>query len=278
MRASTAAMGLLALASLIGIAAGLTMSFLYAPTERTMGDVQRIFYFHVPLAWVAFVAFFAAFVAGIGYLATRSMRFDLVGSASAEIGTLFTTLVLATGSIWAKKAWNTWWTWEPRLTTMLILWLIYFGYLTARGALEEPERRARVSAVIAVVGFVNVPIVYMSIRWWRSMHPLVITRSGFAMEGSMVATLMVSLAGFTALYGFLLLLRIQLGEAQADVEAVQARVRDGLEEAHAPGAGGAARTASHGSAGGAAGPEGARGGAEGAGQRSQPGTRGGQRA
>ncbi len=213
---------LLASLSLLSMSLALYMTFIYAPTERIMGDVQRIFYFHLPLAWIAFLAFFVVFISSILYLATRSIKWEIISLSSAEIGMVFSSLVLITGSIWAKKAWNTWWTWEPRLTTMLILWMIYLGYLMVRKAIDEGEKRARLSAVIGIVGFVNVPLVFMSIRWWRSMHPIVLNRSGMNIESRMLATLLVSLGAFTLLYSFMLLTRIKAGFNENAMEEIRA--------------------------------------------------------
>lgn len=231
MKRTNALLAVLAIVSLPAVGAALYMAFLYAPTERVMGEVQRIFYFHLSLAWVGFLAFAVVFVCAILYLATGRMSFDVGASASAEIGIVFSTLVLITGSLWARQSWGVWWTWDPRLTTMLVLWLMYAGYLTVRRAVEEPERRARFSAVIGIVSFANVPIVFMSVRWWRSLHPVLITQAGFAMEGRMLATLFASLGAFTVFFAFLFLLRARLGTAAHELE----RLRVQLEETHGVG-------------------------------------------
>ncbi|RKY58660.1 MAG: cytochrome C assembly protein [Candidatus Latescibacterota bacterium] len=204
----------LKVAALPGMIAALYMALVYAPTERTMGPVQRIFYLHVPLAWVSFLAFFVVFCGGILYLRTRDLRWDGVALSSAEVGVLFCTLMLVTGSIWAKAAWGTWWLWgDPRLTTTLVLWLIYLGYLMLR-ALSEEERAARVAAVFGIVGFLDVPVVFFSIRWWHSIHGQIITSEGMNLEPEMVRTLWVCLFAFTLLYGCLLFHRIMLERAR----------------------------------------------------------------
>ncbi|MGH9340163.1 MAG: cytochrome c biogenesis protein [Acidobacteriota bacterium] len=183
-------------------------AFLYAPTEREMGEVQRIFYFHVGAAWNAFLAFFVVFIAGILYLVTSKPVWDKVAAASVEIGVVFTTIVLTTGPIWAKPVWNTWWPWgDPRVTTTLVLWLIYIAYLILRSSLLEGEKKYKFSAVFGIVGFINVPIVWMSIRWWRTIHPVVITSTGAKLEPEMVQALAVAVVAFTCLYATLLLLR-----------------------------------------------------------------------
>jgi heme exporter protein C len=214
------------LSILIGlIAVAMTVSlylvFVYVPTERTMGIVQRIFYFHVPSAWVGFLAFLVAFVAGIAYLARRDWRWDTVGTASIEIGIVFSTIALVTGSLWARPTWNTWWTWDPRLTTTLILWIYYVSLLLLRQMVENEERRALFSAVLSIVGFVNVPIVFLAIRLWRTIHPVLFTSEGFALESSMLLTLLVALLTFTLLYLCLLWLRVRQEYLRAELDRMK---------------------------------------------------------
>lgn len=200
----------------------LYMAFVFAPTEATMGDVQRIFYFHMPSAWVTFLAFGVVFVASIQWLRTKQSRWDVMAVSATEVGIVFCTIALMSGSIWAKPIWGTWWDWDPRLTTTLILWLIYVSYLMLRTTVENPARRASLSAVVGIVGFIDVPLVFMSIRWWRSIHPVLLTADGFEMAPSMVATLMVCLVAFTLLFVHLLRLRISLESQRDEVE----RLRD----------------------------------------------------
>lgn len=196
---------------ILGLLAGLTLALglylglVYAPMDAIQGNAQRIFYIHVPMAWVAFLAFFVVFVAGILYLWKRSLVWDQIARASAEIGLVFTTLVLVTGSFWGRPIWGTWWTWDARLTTTLLLWFIYLSYFMLRAYAGERDRAARYSAVIGIIGFIDVPIIYLSVDWWRTLHPqAVITTSGAAMPGQMVVALMVCLAGFTLLYAYLM--------------------------------------------------------------------------
>lgn len=194
--------------------AALYAAFLYAPGEAVQGDVQRIFYVHLSLAWLSYLAFFVVVVGSVGYLWRRTRRWDRLGHASAEIGVLFTTLFIATGSIWAKPVWGVWWTWDARLTTSLVLWFIYVGYLMLRGAIGDRERAARAAAVVGIIGFVDVPISYLSVTWWRTVHPpatTVIRAEGPAMPPEMFTTLMLMLVAFTLLYLFLLRFRITLG-------------------------------------------------------------------
>jgi heme exporter protein C len=213
---------------LLIIATGLV--FLYAPTERTMGQVQRVFYFHVSSAWVGLFAFFVTLVTSIVYLRTGSARWDRIGLSSVEIGLVFTVMTAASGSIWARPAWNTWWTWDPRLTTYTIMALIYVAYLMLRQGLEDPQRRARFASVYGIVGFISVPITFFSIRWWRTIHPVVVGSGGesaqgtFAMTSPMLVTLLFSVATFTVLYFCLLANRVRLEQLAERVEQLKARV------------------------------------------------------
>ena len=200
----------------------LFMAFLYAPTEATMGDVQRIFYFHVPSAWIAFLAFGVVFVASIQWLRTRDMKWDTVAVSATEVGVAFCTVALITGAIWAKPTWGTWWDWDPRLTTTLVLWLIYVSYIMLRSMVENPARRASLAAVVGIVGFVDVPIVFFSIRLWRTIHPVVITTDNTGMPVSMLVTLLVSLAAFTLLFVHILQVRLTLEQQRLEVH----RLRD----------------------------------------------------
>ncbi|MBM3131464.1 MAG: cytochrome C assembly protein [Chloroflexi bacterium] len=198
--------------------AALYLIFIYVPTEKEMGVIQRIFYIHVPLAWVAFLAFFIVFIGSILYLWKRDERWDILARSSAQIGVIFTTLVLVTGPIWAKPVWGTWWTWDARLTASLILWLTYIGYLLVRSYAGEESRGARMSAVLGIVGFVDVPLVYLSIKLWRTQHPRELVST---LEGSMMLTLMVSLAAFTVLYIILLRQTTAVRQLEASVRELK---------------------------------------------------------
>jgi heme exporter protein C len=211
-------MGLLTLALMI---AALFMVFVYVPTEADQGIVQRIFYFHVPCAWVAFAAFALVAIAGIFYLWLGQQIWDDLAYAAAETGMVFCTLVLITGSIWAKPIWGAWWTWDSRLTTTLILWLLYGGYLLLRAMADDTSQVARFAAVVGIIAAADVPVIVVSVRLWRTIHPavLVTRQGGHGLEDPrMVATLLVSMAAFTALFGWLLMLRFALLRARWRLE------------------------------------------------------------
>lgn len=217
--------GLFGLA-LVLLMAALYLVFLYVPTEATMGVVQRIFYFHVPAAWAALLAYIVVFVASIVYLSRRDDKWDVIASASAEVGFVFTTLFLITGSIWAKPIWGVWWTWDPRLTTALVLWFIYVAYLMVRSYATEEERGKRFAAVVGIVGFIDIPIVSLANTLWRTQHPpAVIFQGGLAPP--MLLTLMVGVAAFTALYFLLLVQRVALKQDEDEVRQLKALLNSG---------------------------------------------------
>ncbi|MDD5486920.1 MAG: cytochrome c biogenesis protein [Dehalococcoidales bacterium] len=199
------------------------MVLIYVPTEKDMGIVQRIFYYHVPLAWVAFLAFFVVFIGSIIYLAKRDTKWDNIASASAEIGLVFVSLMLITGSIWAKPAWNIWWTWEPRLTTSLVLWFIYVAYFIVRSYVAGAERKARFGAVVGIVGFLNVPLVFLSVTLWRTHHPPLTIFSG-GLEPPMLATLMVCLVAFNFLYFYLLSERSMMKNDELTISLIKEKL------------------------------------------------------
>ncbi|HKK08905.1 MAG TPA: cytochrome c biogenesis protein CcsA, partial [Gemmatimonadota bacterium] len=170
--------------------------------------------------WLAFLAFFVVFVMSVLYLIQRDARWDLIAASSAEIGVLFTALTLVLGSLWGKPIWGVWWTWDPRLTTTAILLVIYVGYLAVRSFAGDPERAARWSAVVGIVGFADVPIVYLSVTWWRSLHQP--PSSPQSMAPSMLWTLMLNLAAFTLVYAYLLVRRYQVAVAEEALAALEA--------------------------------------------------------
>jgi len=200
--------------------------FFHAPTERTMGDLQRIFYFHLASWWLAFAAFFVVAGTSIAWLRTRKLRWDRAALAAAEIGVLFTTSGLALGMIWAKPAWGIWWTWDARLTTAFILWLIYAGYLMLRGYVDDPVRRANLAAALGILGAADIPIVYFSIRWWRTQHPspVIMGGSDSGLHPDMWTALVICLAAFTVLFLWLFRWRIRIERESAAVAALRQRL------------------------------------------------------
>ncbi len=217
----------LGIATAVGMLASIWAIFAYAPTDALQGVVQRIFYFHVPMAWDAYLAFFVVFVASIIYLWRRDERWDWLARASAEIGTIFTTLVLITGSVWGKPIWGTWWTWDERLTTTLILWFIYVGYLMLRSYTGRTASGARAAAVLGIVGFVDVPIDYLSVTWWRTIHPAstyVVAGGSSQLPPAALFAFLLALLTFTLLFAFLLVLVYQLERVQSGVERLRGQV------------------------------------------------------
>ena len=204
---------------LVLMVAALYMIFVYVPTEKATGAIQRIFYFHVPLAWVGFLAFFVVFISSIMYLWKQSVMWDALAHASAEIGILFTSLVLITGSIWAKSVWGIWWTWDARLTGTLVLWFIYIAYLMVRGYAREESQGARLGAVLGIVGFINVPIVALAMTLWRTQHPSALIFEG-GLAPSMLTTLLVSLAAFTVLYVVMLVQATSLKIMESEIDDI----------------------------------------------------------
>src|SRR5438445_52151 len=203
------------------------MGLVVAPPDAEQGDVQRLMYVHVPSAWLAYLAFTVVFVSSIAYLRTKKIRWDRLAAASAEIGVLFTATAIALGSLWGKPVWGTWWTWDPRLTTTAILLLIYVGYLAVRKLPDSPARRARWAAVVGIVGFVDVPIVHLSVRWWRSLHQAPARLLGLPdVSPIMGAALGVGFFAFTVVYVYLTAVRLRVGRLEERVlaEALSPRV------------------------------------------------------
>ncbi|GMQ77915.1 MAG: cytochrome c biogenesis protein CcsA [Anaerolineae bacterium] len=188
----------------------LLVNFFYAPTETTMGNVQRIFYFHVGAAWVAAVGFFVALISGIAYLRKPANIWDTIAVASVEIGLVFTSMTIVSGSVWGRPAWNTWWIWSPRLTSITVLWLVYVAYFMLRGAVEDEDKRGRFAAVYVVAAFVTVIITFFSIRLLRDIHPVLFGEASEAAQGlqkfdglastKMVISLNISVLTFTVLF------------------------------------------------------------------------------
>jgi heme exporter protein C len=215
---------ILGVAALVSVLIALYGALIWAPTEVVMGDVQRIFYFHVPSAWVALgPSFTVVFIASIIYLVTSDLRYDRIALASAELGVMFTTITLITGPIWARPIWGAYWTWDPRLTTTLVLWFIYVAYLMLRSASQPGHKSARLAAVFGIVGWVDVPIVFMSIRWWRTIHPTVLTGKSLNLDSQMAMVLMFSLFAFTLLYVYLLIIRYRQEDLKSRLDRIRHR-------------------------------------------------------
>jgi heme exporter protein C len=181
--------------------------FVYAPVERSMGLVQKIFYFHLPLAWWGLASFLLVFAASIAYLRSRRLWWDHLARAGAEVGLLLAVLALASGSIWARHSWGVWWTWDPRLTTTLVMCFVYAGYLALRGLDLPPQRTNAVCAVVGIAAFLDVPLVFVSARLWRSIHPAVFASEGGGLEPEMRLTAWACVASFGLLWSALTFLR-----------------------------------------------------------------------
>jgi heme exporter protein C len=209
-------------ATAAAFAYALALIFLAAPEERVMGAVQKIFYVHVPIALSTFVAVFVLLVGALGYLATRQPVWDRLAVATCEVGWLFCTLVLVTGPIWAKPAWGVWWTWEAKITTTLVLWLLLAGILLARGYASTPEQGARIGAVLGVVAALDVPIVYKAVDWWRGQHPIVFGPGrGNPLAPGMGAALAASTVAVLLLFALLVMLRMRLAALEDALVAAE---------------------------------------------------------
>ena len=196
----------------LGLVAGLVMSFGVAPRDAAQGNVQRIMYLHVPSVLVAYLAFAVVLVASIVYLMTRREAADRIGHASAEVGVLFTAITITSGAIWGKPTWGTWWTWDARLTSVAVLFVMYLGYLLVRGMVDDRERAARYSAVVGIVAALDVPLVHFSVYWWRTLHqpPTMLKPGPSTMPGVFATTLLVNLAVLALVYVFLVSKRVRL--------------------------------------------------------------------
>ncbi len=182
------------------------MIWSYSPEELTLGRVQRMFYLHLPLAWWALVAFFIVFLSSIGFLWKNKDVYHFIAVSAAEVGVLFSTLVLLTGILWAKASWNTWWTWDPRLSTTLIMWFVYLGYLILASSMMPEHRRKTICAVLGVVAFLDVPLVFLSARLWRTIHPSVFAEQG-GLPREMLFTVVVALLAWGLVFGLIFALR-----------------------------------------------------------------------
>jgi heme exporter protein C len=194
-----------------------------APTERTMGPIQRIFYLHVSSAWTGLTAFFICFIANLLYVFRRQPKWDWLSIASAEVGLVFTTVVLVSGPIWAHPVWGIWWTWDARLTSTFILWLLYACFILLRTLVEEPDRRMLFSALFGIFAFIDVPLVFGSIRWWRTQHPqpVVMGGSGSGLDATMWKVTFFSWFAMLALMALLIRARYLLESARGELEVVR---------------------------------------------------------
>jgi heme exporter protein C len=224
------ALAILDVVSVILFLAAVYVALIYTPLEAVMGWVQKVFYFHVATAWVGMMGFMVAGVAGIIYLWKKDLKWDIVEVAAVEISLVFFGITIVMGSIWARPIWNTWWTWDPRLTTAAITMLVYAAYMMLRQGIEDPERRARFGAVYTILGFVAVPITFISIRLLRTIHPVVIGEGAgsgdgsFAMTGDMRLAFFFSLFVFTVLFVDFMWHRIRMGKLAAKVEQLRLKV------------------------------------------------------
>lgn len=201
---------LLLLFTLILIIVALYMVFIYSSIEVKMGVVQKIFYFHLGSAFAGFAGFFIVFINSILYLIYRENKYDIISVSTAELGILFISIVLITGILWAKPIWNVWWTWDPRLTFTFILWLIFIAYLILRANLKETKQMPIYAAIFGIIGFLDVPIVFMSIRWWRTIHPVIIKKTQINLSPDMLHTLIMSILAVFSLFFLLLYYRIRI--------------------------------------------------------------------
>lgn len=206
---------------LVGTAA--YASFYIAPTERTMGQIQRIFYFHAASAWAGMTAFLVCFVANLLYVWSRRQKWDSLAVSAAEVGLAFITVVLITGPIWAKPVWGIWWTWDARLTSTFVLWLLYISYLLLRSMLEEPDKRALLSALFGIFAFLDVPLVFGAIRWWRTQHPapVIMGGPGSGLEPTMRKVFFFSVLALHALMALLVVERYRVEQLRAELEEVR---------------------------------------------------------
>ena len=208
----------LEITALVVVAAAVVRGVTVA-ADVTQGDVQRIMYVHVPAAWLAFLAFGVTVVGSVGWLRTRNQRWDRLAASSAEIGVVFTGLAIVAGMIWARPVWGQYWTWEPRLVTTALLFFVYLGYLALRRAVIDPVQRARRAAIMGIVAFVQIPIVYQSVNWWRSLHQ---TSSRNSIDGPLRVTLWLAVLAFTFAYAVMLKRRLELARLEDELEALTA--------------------------------------------------------
>lgn len=207
----------------------LYLNFIDSPDDTVLLSTIRIFYFHMGSAVAMTFAYSITFIASVGYLFNRRRVWDAWAVASAEVGTVLTAMVLISGIIWGRAAWGVWWTWDPKITSTVILWVLFVGYFLLREWTDNPERRRLYSAVLAIVAFADLPVVYMASRWWHSIHPVVITSQGFNMAPSMIPPMMVSMVALTYLMAVWMSIRLRLLNAESKIEVLKERVQARLD-------------------------------------------------
>lgn len=205
--------------TLLAFVAAQVVGFLISPADRAMGHLQKIMYVHVPSAWVAMLGFFLVFVWSLLYLWRRDLKHDRLAASTAEVSVMFTGLTLALGSIWGRPTWGIWWTWDPRLTSTAIMLLIYVGYLALRSFTEDDDRRARWSSAVGILGFLNVPIVYFSVKWWRTLHQVQTVDDSGAMTSEYAIALLINTIAFMLLFAWLVGLRAHVALLERQREA-----------------------------------------------------------
>jgi len=203
--------------SVLLLIASQALALAFTPPDRDMGETMKILYVHVPSAWIAFLAFGAVACGSALYLWKRDIRYDVFAAAAAELGTVLIALTIVQGSIWARPTWGVWWTWDPRLTTTAIMLLVYAGYLALRSFTDDEERRARWSAAVGIIGAINVPIVWYSVKWWRTIHQAQSTTE--SVDDIFLAAFLLNLVTFTLLFVYLLLMRFHVAQLERTADA-----------------------------------------------------------
>ena len=216
----------LAIVALAGMLVAPYLALVYADVETEMLLAQKIMYFHVPSAWAMFLGFFLVFVFSVLYLWKRDRRWDIWAYCSAEVGTLFCTMVLLSGPIWAKPIWGTWWVWDAQLTLVLVLWLIFVAYLMLRAYTDDPLRSAKFRAVLGIIGFLDAPLIHFSVKLWRTHHPKVMRGEKVGLPPDMLLALMFCGAVFLVLFAAILIKRVSLERARDELESLKAEIHD----------------------------------------------------
>ena len=211
----------------LAMVAAFVLISVYAPEEKSMGVAQKIFYLHVPIAWISLLAFIVIFVCSIMYLAKDNILYDNIARSSAKIGLVFNTLMLITGSIWGKSVWGVWWTWDPRLTASLVLWFIYICYILVRNSSFEGQRGSKFAAIIGIIGFADIPVIALSTTLWQTLHPSEMIFQG-GVTGPMLVTLIICIIAFTLFY--LLLMNVTVAIHRMEGLVAEMDISSNLEE------------------------------------------------